>query len=87
MELLREDDTEYLANLEQRILKAVELVTALKKENEALKERLSSATADRSEVEGELSALRKEVESLRGERKQVRTRIEKLLGQMDLLSA
>ena len=30
--------------------------------------------------------LRQEIEDLRGERKQVRTRIEKLLGQMDLLS-
>jgi chromosome segregation ATPase len=33
----------------------------------------------------QLEALKKELEGLRSERKQVRTRIEKLLGQMDLL--
>jgi hypothetical protein len=35
---------------------------------------------------GEAQKLQAEIERLRGERKQVRVRIEKLLGQMDLLS-
>ena len=37
-------------------------------------------------VSGEAKKLRDELDHMRGERKQVRTRIEKLLGQMDLLS-
>jgi uncharacterized protein (DUF3084 family) len=41
---------------------------------------LSSALAERDSV-------RQELDDLRSERKQVRTRIEKLLGQLDLLSS
>jgi FtsZ-binding cell division protein ZapB len=89
-----EDDTEFLASLEERILKAVEMVTVLRKENEGLREKLESALSDRdaaqhgvSEVRMEIAVLRKEIDSLKAERKQVRSRIEKLLGQMDLLSA
>jgi FtsZ-binding cell division protein ZapB len=89
-----EDDTEFLASLEERILKAVEIVTVLRKENEGLREKLESALSDRdaaqhgvSEARMEIAVLRKEIDSLKAERKQVRSRIEKLLGQMDLLSA
>ena len=46
---------------------------------------LSSKTKVSSQEE--FMNLRQELEDLRSERKQVRTRIEKLLGQMDLLSA
>ncbi len=64
-----------LAGLEERIRRTVELVNALRAERDA-------AVAALSEVQ----QLRRENEDLRGERKQVRTRIQKLLGQMDLLS-
>jgi hypothetical protein len=54
---------------------------------------LTEATAARadaekaaSEARAEATRVAGEMESLRSERKQVRTRIEKLLGQMDLLS-
>lgn len=87
MELLREDETDYLVSLEERILKAVELVAVLKRENESLREKLNVALSGRSEVAEELGTLRNEVDSLRAERKQVRTRIEKLLSQIDQLSA
>ena len=40
-----------------------------------------------STVQSENSRLASELDHLRSERKQVRTRIEKLLGQMDLLGA
>ena len=40
-----------------------------------------------SELQEQNSQLSEEVDSLKGERKQVRSRIEKLLGQMELLSA
>ncbi|HTC88428.1 MAG TPA: cell division protein ZapB [Bryobacteraceae bacterium] len=68
-----------LGHLEERITRAVELVTSLRAEKTALESQLASAIADRDSV-------RQELDDLRSERKQVRTRIEKLLGQMDLLS-
>jgi FtsZ-binding cell division protein ZapB len=68
-----------LGHLEERITRAVELVTSLRAEKLALESQLASAIADRESV-------RQELDDLRSERKQVRTRIEKLLGQMDLLS-
>ncbi|HYL35585.1 MAG TPA: cell division protein ZapB [Bryobacteraceae bacterium] len=69
-----------LDNLEERITRAVELVNHLRSENESLQEQLTAAVAERD-------AARTELDELRSERKQVRTRIEKLLGQMELLSA
>ncbi len=89
-----DNDTEFLSSLEERILKAVEMVSTLRKENEGLREKLETALSDRdsaqqfnSESRQEIAALRKEIDALTAERKQVRSRIEKLLGQMDLLSA
>ena len=69
-----------LAHLEERIMKAVDLVNQLRTENAELREQLATAVSERDTVRGEL-------DDLRSERKQVRTRIEKLLGQMELLSA
>ena len=74
------DEMDSLAHLEERITRAVELVSHLRAQNAALEEQLTSAAADRD-------AARAELDELRSERKQVRTRIEKLLGQMELLSA
>ncbi len=65
--------------MEQRITLAVELVSGLRSQNAALEERLAAAIA-------EAAAVRQELDDLRAERRHVRTRIEKLLGQMDLLS-
>jgi chromosome segregation ATPase len=96
-----------LASLEQRITRAVELVTSLRSENDRLQsdlkttqEQLSSTKAELDEATGlsaefqkdnanlqqQVSTLSQELDELRGERKQVKARIEKLLGQMDLLS-
>jgi|YelNatPaOPRAMG01_1025707.scaffolds.fasta_scaffold04408_4 FtsZ-binding cell division protein ZapB len=74
-----EDDAVTFDNLEERVLKVVELVNSLRKEKEALASELAAAKA-------EAQRYHQELEALRSERKQVRTRIEKLLGQMDLLS-
>jgi len=68
-----------LANLEERILRTVELVNDLRAERDEAQKAAGAAVA-------EAQKLRQEIEELRGERKHVRTRIEKLLGQMDLLS-
>jgi len=68
-----------LASLEERITRAAELVANLRAEKADLEAQLRSALDDRD-------SYRLELDELRAERKQVRTRIEKLLGQMDLLS-
>ena len=69
-----------LAHLEDRITRTVELVSQLRAQNAELQERLTAAIAERDATQAELA-------DLRSERKNVRTRIEKLLGQMELLSA
>jgi seryl-tRNA synthetase len=84
------EDNDALASLEERILRAVQLVNQLRSEKEAAEAQILAA---RTSGEAELEALRAEnarlldeVAELRAERKQVRTRIEKLLGQMDNLA-
>jgi FtsZ-binding cell division protein ZapB len=76
----QQQELDALGSLEERIRGAVELVAALRSQNRELEAQLSSAQADRD-------AVRQELDDLRSERKQVRTRIEKLLGQLDLLSS
>ena len=67
-----QQELDALARLEERITRAVELVTTLR--------------AEKAGAEAQRDAAIQELDELRSERKQVRTRIEKLLGQMDLLS-
>ena len=74
-----QQELDSLGHLEERITRAVELVTTLRAEKSSLESQLASAIAERD-------AVRQELDDLRSERKQVRTRIEKLLGQMDLLA-
>jgi FtsZ-binding cell division protein ZapB len=81
MAIAREEhETDSLDSLEERVTRAVELVLTLRQERDQLAEKLSSAEAENARLSSEL-------DHLRSERKQVRTRIEKLLGQMDLLGA
>jgi uncharacterized coiled-coil DUF342 family protein len=75
-----EPETDSLSSLEERIQQAVELVTRLRKERDSALEQLSEARAD-------AARLNDEVRNLQAERKQVRSRVEKLLGQIDQLSA
>jgi FtsZ-binding cell division protein ZapB len=67
-----QQEVDALASLEERITRAVELVMTLR--------------AEKADAEAQRDAAIQELDELRAERKQVRTRIEKLLGQMDLLS-
>lgn len=69
-----------LATLEERITRAVQLLSNLRSENEQLER-------DKRELQDRVQQLTEEVDALRGERKQVKSRIEKLLTQLDLLSA
>ena len=88
------DDSESLSHLEERIVRAVEMVGKLHEENSSLRRQLADVIAERDKAAREakealLLATKgaSELDSLRTERKQVRVRIEKLLGQMDLLSS
>lgn len=84
--VVRENDIDSLANLEERISKAVEVVARLRSEKEELHIQLEAARKEAADANVQSQKIAQELEELRSERKQVRTRIEKLLGQMDLLS-
>jgi FtsZ-binding cell division protein ZapB len=75
-----EQETDSLAGLEERIQKAVQLVTRLRQEKEA-------AQRDAAEARAQAAKMHEELEALRTERKHVRGRIEKLLGHIDQLGA
>jgi FtsZ-binding cell division protein ZapB len=78
-DLLMETELDALAGLEDRIQKAVALVSGLRKERDTLSGELKSATAENERLAAEVAALREE-------RTHVRGRIEKLLGHIDQLS-
>ena len=75
-----EQENDSLSSLEDRIQRAVQLVSVLRQEREA-------AVRETGEARREAALLAEEVKSLQAERKQVRSRIEKLLGQIDQLGA
>ena len=73
-----EQENDSLSSLEDRIQRAVQMVTVLRQEREA-------AVQEAAEAKREAALLAEEVKGLQAERKQVRSRIEKLLGQIDQL--
>ena len=75
-----EQESDSLSSLEERISLAVQLVARLRKEKQA-------AVEEAAEARAEAARRTDEVKTLQAERKQVRSRIEKLLGQIDQLSA
>jgi Protein of unknown function (DUF904). len=85
--IARAEDTDTLTSLEERIQRAVQLVSTLRQENQSAVAEKDKAVQALAELQDQNNRLAEELESLKAERKQVRGRIEKLLGQMDLLSA
>ena len=75
-----DQESDSLSSLEDRIQRAVQLVGRLRQEREA-------AVAEAAEAKRAAALMADEVKTLQAERKQVRSRIEKLLGQIDQLSA
>jgi FtsZ-binding cell division protein ZapB len=73
------------AALEERILRAVEVVRRERLARAAAEERATRAEAQLREQAPQLEQLEKEVHALRAERDQVRERVERLLGQLDAL--
>jgi uncharacterized coiled-coil DUF342 family protein len=74
------EDADALQSLEERIVRAVELLAQFRQEKDA-------AVKAAEELKAENKRLSEELDNLQSERKQVRTRIEKLLGQMDSLAS
>jgi|SRR3954447_9950891 chromosome segregation ATPase len=102
------ENVDTLADLEERINRAVQVITQLRSDNDQLQGKLKKAQEDlvglRSErdealsyseefqkengkLEEKIQRMTEELDTLREDRKQVKNRIEKLLGQLDLLSA
>jgi FtsZ-binding cell division protein ZapB len=77
---VQEQSIDSLASLEERITRAVQVITHLRNEN-------SQIHKEKDDLAQQVKRLSEELNELRGERKQVRSRIEKLLSQLDLLSA
>jgi uncharacterized coiled-coil DUF342 family protein len=73
-----DQEQDSLSTLEERVQRAVQLVTRLRQEREAALQELAESKAAAAK-------LADEVKALHAERKQVRGRIEKLLGQIDQL--
>lgn len=75
-----EQEADALSSLESRITRAIEMVNRLRAEKDAALEELAQSKE-------EAARLAEDNRVLHAERKQVRSRIEKLLGQIDQLSA
>ncbi len=87
MELALEQEVDALARLEERVGQAAELVSKLRREKESALAERETAIREAAEAKALASRLALELKTLRGERGEIRSRIEKLIGQMDLLSA
>jgi len=83
----QEPEVDTLTHLEERIQKAVALVNRLRQEKDAALKELAATHAALTESQDTNGSLAEEIEALRTERHQVRSRIEKLLGHIDQLTA
>ncbi len=73
------------SSLEERILRAVNLVKRERTARSSAEERAAQAEARLNEQTAAAERLQQEVASLRSERDHIRLRVEKLLGQLDAL--
>ncbi len=73
------------AGLEERVLRAVNLVKQERQARAAAEEQAAQAVAQRQEQAMLVEQLRKDLGELKSERDQVRKRVERLLAQLDAL--
>ncbi|HEX2919235.1 MAG TPA: hypothetical protein VHN81_12000 [Edaphobacter sp.] len=73
--------------LEERILRAVNLVKRERLARAEAEERVTAAEAKIAEQTQITESLQKDIDNLRSEREQVRQRVEKLVSQLDALEA
>lgn len=71
--------------LEERVVRAVELVRREREARALLEERMAVADAQLAEHSSTMEQMRQEIRALRAERDQVRQRIERLITQLDAL--
>jgi chromosome segregation ATPase len=71
--------------LEERIMRAVEVVRRERQARAAAEERVTRAERHLNEKLPQVEQLEKEINALRAERDHVRERVERLLGQLDAL--
>lgn len=71
--------------LEDRVVRAVELVKRERRARVAAEERVARAEAQLADQSPAFDQLKQEIRSLRAERDQVRQRVERLLTQLDAL--
>jgi FtsZ-binding cell division protein ZapB len=83
----QQPEVDTLANLEERIQRAVALVNRLRQEKETAVKDLDETRSNLEKSQGENANLHGELEAMREERRQVRERIERLLGHIDQLGA
>lgn len=81
-----EQHADALASLEERIAKAVEIVSELRQEREIIMKDLEASIAAKETAEQEIIRLRQENDSLLAEQQTVKARIQKVLGQLDSLN-
>jgi chromosome segregation ATPase len=77
--------TNEFAALEERILRAVEVVRKERQSRVAAEERATQAEAQVRDLTPQVALMEQEVNGLRAEREHVRGRVERLLGQLDAL--
>jgi FtsZ-binding cell division protein ZapB len=87
MATAQELELDTLSHLEERVQKAVALVTRLRQEKDAALKEVAATQQLLAESQKNNAQLADEVEALRTERQQVRGRIEKLLTHIDQLGA
>ncbi len=73
--------------LEQKVYQTIELLKAAREQRAVAERDLSRVRGQLEEREEELEAMRREVVALRRDREEVRTRVEKMLGQIESLTA
>jgi FtsZ-binding cell division protein ZapB len=83
----QQPEVDTLANLEERIQRAVALVNRLRQERETALKDLEETRSNLQKSQEENGGLHNELEAMREERRQVRERIERLLGHIDQLGA
>ena len=74
-------------SLEEKILRTIELLKSAREAKAAAERDASRLRQQLNEREEEIDTMRKEMVPLRREREEVRTRVEKMLDQIESLSA
>lgn len=87
MESITEPQLDALASLEERIAKTASAMAQLRKERDAARDEAELLRMERDELQEKVAKMESDREAIQTERKAVRARIEKLLGQMDLISS